>query len=469
LANGEVEREREHFRVTLKKSASKEWERIETSNVSAWVRRVGWRICIANGIANLRRSLRVNGGNEKQEQVSARKRKEKGNRSEKDGKKTTDKNIARNESKRKLRIGSWNVCGFATDERKRIEVAENVREQDLDIVGIQESWEKEGAEIGDKVREYTWIGKKREGQNIKERGSGGVGFLVKEYMCDIIEVMKDTTFDESIWLRVPGERGTKDFFVGNIYMPPESKSTVNRIQQIFGEIATDVQKYKRLGEVMLVGDFNARVGKANQPNDIIGQYGEEKRNTNGVEMLKFLGNNELRTLNDRVQKPEAQWTWTRKCKDERKRSVLDYVVVEYGSSKEMEVHVCPKDIGTTDHYLIWTESQQTRTKRNRRDRKLYKWRTDKLEIEEKRQEFKEEMTRNALKFSELVKSVGRVDTERERDRAGAKIIEIWEHLVKTTASKVIGKKLIVCNKAVKWWDDEVKEAIRVRERPTQDV
>ena len=68
----------------------------------------------------------------------------------------------------------------------------------------------------------------------------------------------------------------------------------------------------------------------------------------------------MRTLNDRVQKPEAQWTWTRKCKDVRKRSVLDYVVVEYGCSKEMEVHVCPEDIGTTDHYLIWTESQQTR-------------------------------------------------------------------------------------------------------------
>ena len=43
-----------------------------------------------------------------------------------------------------MRIGSWNVCGFATDERKSIKVAEKVRECDLDIVGIQESWEKEG-------------------------------------------------------------------------------------------------------------------------------------------------------------------------------------------------------------------------------------------------------------------------------------------------------------------------------------
>ena len=72
------------------------------------------------------------------------------------------------------------------------------------------------------------------------------------------------------------------------------------------------------------------------------------------------------------------------------------------------------------------------------------------------------MAKNAVKFSELVKSVGTVDTEMERDRAGAKIIEGWEQLVKTTASKVIGKKLIVCNRSVKWWDDEVKEAIRVR-------
>ena len=31
-----------------------------------------------------------------------------------------------------------------------------------------------------------------------------------------------------------------------------------------------------------------------------------------------------------------------------------------------------------------------------------------------------------------------------------------------TSGKVIGKKLIICNKAVKWWDEEVQEAIRVR-------
>ena len=65
-------------------------------------------------------------------------------------------------------------------------------------------------------------------------------------------------------------------FVGSVYTPPESKSRVNDIQRRFGEIANDVQKYKRQGEVMLVGDFNAREGKASRPDDIIGQYEERK-------------------------------------------------------------------------------------------------------------------------------------------------------------------------------------------------
>ena len=35
--------------------------------------------------------------------------------------------------------------------------------------------------------------------------------------------------------------GNEGLFVGNIYMPPESKSSVNDIQRRFGEIAADVR------------------------------------------------------------------------------------------------------------------------------------------------------------------------------------------------------------------------------------
>ena len=49
--------------------------------------------------------------------------------------------------------------------------------------------------------------------------------------------------------------------------------------------------------------------------------------------------------------------------------------------------------------------------------------------------------------------IGTTRNDIERDDAGARIIEGWEQLVKTTARKVIGKNLIVCNRAVKWWDE----------------
>ena len=72
------------------------------------------------------------------------------------------------------------------------------------------------------------------------------------------------------------------------------------------------------------------------------------------------------------------------------------------------------------------------------------------------------MARNAVQFSEMLENIGITKNDMERDNAGARIIEGREQLVKTAASKVVGKKLIVFNRAVKWWDEELKEAIRVR-------
>lgn len=63
---------------------------------------------------------------------------------------------------------------------------------------------------------------------------------------------------------------------------------MNDILRRFGEVASDVHVYQRQEEVMLVGDFDARVENAGQPDDIIGQYAGDNENANGGEMLKFL-------------------------------------------------------------------------------------------------------------------------------------------------------------------------------------
>ena len=124
-----------------------------------------------------------------------------------------------------------------------------------------ERQEKEGWEIRCKVAKYAWIGKKRKGQDSKNRGAGEVGFRVKLFLCDVIEVVEDTKYDESIRLRVPRETGAIFFFSGNMYMPLESNNMVKEIQKKFGEIAVDLQEFKREVEVVLMGDFNSRIRK----------------------------------------------------------------------------------------------------------------------------------------------------------------------------------------------------------------
>ena len=82
--------------------------------------------------------------------------------------------------------------------------------------------------------------------------------------------------------------GSEIVLLGNIYILPESKSTVNEIQRELGEVAVDVQNYKRQGEVVSMRCYTSRIGKPSNPNENIGQYGEVIKNTNGAEMLMFL-------------------------------------------------------------------------------------------------------------------------------------------------------------------------------------
>lgn len=67
---------------------------------------------------------------------------------------------------------------------------------------------------------------------------------------------------------------------------------------------------------------------------------------------------------------------------------------------------------------------------NRRGRKSYRWRIDKLTMKEKQQYFQEEMAKTAEQFSELLESTGTTKSDVERNSPGAMIIKGWEQLVK---------------------------------------
>ncbi|CAB1119768.1 unnamed protein product [Ectocarpus sp. CCAP 1310/34] len=230
-----------------------------------------------------------------------------------------------NREKRKLRVGSWNVCGFARSERKRLEIVDQVEQSDLDVVGIQETWELKDGDVVSKLGKYRWVGKARKGLDPKKRGEGGVGFLVKEHLFDVVEVVVKTEFEETLWLKIPGERSEK---------------------------------------------------------------------------------------------------------------------------------------GSTDHFLIWANIDRSRKIKSKKQRKVFRWKVERLGDDGTRDEFQKGLAGSVESFRKLLRSVedGQVDVQ----AAGDRVIEGWESIVNATAERVVGTKVVRCGVSVKWWDDELKEEIGER-------
>ncbi|CAB1103448.1 unnamed protein product [Ectocarpus sp. CCAP 1310/34] len=218
--------------------------------------------------------------------------------------------------KRKLRVGSWNVCGFASSERKRLEIVDQVEESDLDVVGIQETWE-----------------------------------------------LKD------------------------------------------GDVA-------------------------------IGQHGEDKVNDNGVRMLEFLGSNELMVLNGRRACDKPEFTRQRAACNEY--SILDYILVDRGSTQIPELHVSAIDIASTDHFLIWANIDRSRKMESKKQRKVFRWKVEHLGDEGTRDEFQKGLAGSVEPLRKLLRSVedGQVDVQ----AAGDRVIEGWESIVNVTVEKSSGKE-----------------------------
>ena len=55
----------------------------------------------------------------------------------------------------------------------------------------------------------------------------------------------------------------------------------------------DVLEYQQKGRVVLLGDFNARVGKSTDVDDVIGIFGEDTCNRSGNKLISFLNELEL--------------------------------------------------------------------------------------------------------------------------------------------------------------------------------
>lgn len=179
------------------------------------------------------------------------------------------------------------------------------------------------------IKGYTWIGNNRKQIHKKaKRGSGGVGFFIKDNIVKSSNVsVVDDNSDDILWIKL--STGQDRFlFLCVCYLPPHHSSRPVESDVFLHKLLESVYTYQTQGQVCIVGDFNARIGISSDYIEGVDQVPprnpiDEGYNHHGQALLDFLVETNTCVLNGRLGSDNFTHV------SHRGRSVVDYVIVPH--------------------------------------------------------------------------------------------------------------------------------------------
>lgn len=400
-----------------------------------------------------------------------------------------------------LRIGSWNVRGGiatansapgARTPLKALELLDLLRSRAFDIVAIQETGEPRASEVpvrsvrGDAY--YSWYGDPR-----PDAPGHGLGFFVRHcgLRTQVSVGLPDATCMQCLWLRVRGAGRTPDLYVGNVYLPVAGAATLAEYREALAALLHDTHLYSSMGEVVLMGDFNTRLGRADTPFGRVGQFGEEapasgEAAARSAALTEFMHAAGMYALNGR--RPGAAPEYTRVqhlssgAGDEgtTQRSVLDYVLagadIVSCSWQGQCFEVLDCDLPGADHRLLQADlptwGAAKGHARGRRVQPVFRWRVDRLlaggraSAEQRAallQAYGRAVEEELPAFALLAEQQrARLHSGAAGDEVAATMAHAWGAAVTRAAEGTIGRRMIIPGVAKAWWDEELRAAVAAR-------
>ncbi|XP_072377771.1 uncharacterized protein [Diabrotica undecimpunctata] len=126
---------------------------------------------------------------------------------------------------------------------------------------------------------------------------------------------------------------------------------VNSKDTFFEQLNDEIIKVGTSREIILLGDFNSRVGwKLN--NKVVGTHGENTRNDNGTRLITTCTQNNLKILNGFYPHRDIhKYTWIQQTRN--LKSIIDYSIVRQRTKiKIQDVRVARGPSCGTDHHLL---------------------------------------------------------------------------------------------------------------------
>ena len=210
-----------------------------------------------------------------------------------------------------------------------------------------------------------------------EDADHGVLFLVANHLAVGVTREKSKSPNQ-LWIRLTGMGTKKDVLMCSAYMPQENAAVKVRTTT-FQTLLDSVKAYAAVGEVVVMGDLNAKVmGAVNaQELRLLGEHCEPgKRKGNGSLLMRVMMAANLVSLAGQARPPssvplaaEAGYWWTRKDPKSKRLHAIDYILASRSLTGEgTNFWVDYTDLNS-DHQLIGAEIQCPRKVVRRRGRK----------------------------------------------------------------------------------------------------
>ena len=341
-----------------------------------------------------------------------------------------------------LTIGTWNVrtqmdssCSDRP-QRRTVLVGRELDRYKVEIAALSETRLAEEGLLKEVGAGYTffWSGRKKE-----ERREAGTGFAIKSHLISKLLGLPKGINDRLMTLRLPLS-GTRHATIISAYAPTMTKA--DEVKDKFYDSV--ISAAPRTDKLILLGDFNARVGTDHQTwEGVIGSEDVGKCNSNGLLLLRKCAEHELLIKHTVFRLPtrlKKSWMHPRS----KYWHLIDYVIVRRKDRQDVRVTktMCGADCWTDNRLDVSKLNLRIQPVRRPQDKKVPK----KLDVSKLKQDSKRQAFLNDL--------CSRLDA---LEHSSEDVDESWTVFKDTVYSSAINSLGLVSRKHQDWFDENDKE------------
>ena len=257
-------------------------------------------------------------------------------------------------------------------ERRTALVGRELGRYNIDIAALSETRLADTGEITEAGAGYTffWSGKTQD-----ERRDAGVGFAIRTALVKNLESLPKGISDRLMSMRLPLQ-GKKHLTLISVYAPTMAYTQEEK-ELFYQQLSSLLRTVPKEDKLLLLGDFNARVGKDSQAwPEVIGPHGMGQENSNGQLLLTFCAEHGLTITNTLFQLPtihKATWMHPRS----RHWHMIDYIITKRRDIQDVRITRAMRGADCwTDHLLLRSRLSFSSARNHRRQKEDIKKKLD---------------------------------------------------------------------------------------------